>query len=279
MPISAIPPVPPVQPGWPVQPGQPGLTVAPPSDPDPYGRYRTLPTGSRRTSVWFAVLGVALLVLCAPFALPVDHDVVDGDYDTLDNAASDTVLTWSGWSPDLSGLDASCRAPRMQPGMASLYAGCGTATLDLIGTAGVDASGSDADLARAADRAVRAAWSQDEDPMHFVRADVDSLFHPSLASSVGTALVSDTFIYDVGDGPGNGDGAGDGWSPDDGFGGGFGGGVQDVSFSPVAANGSSVYVQAASFTGPGDVMYTLVVSGISPQQVTALLPDMLGRLR
>jgi hypothetical protein len=275
-----------------------GLTPGLTPDPDPEGRYLTLPTGTRRTSAWFGVLGVALLVLCVPFALPVDRDVVDGDYDTLGDAANDTVLTWGDWAPDLSDLDSSCSAPRMQPGMASLYADCGSVLVDLVGTAGVDASGTDSDLAHSADRAVRAAWSEDQDPMDFVREDVSSLFHPDLASSVENVLVSDTFVYDYDDGS---DDDWNDWSPEDGFGGfggaGGGGNVQDVNYTPGGASDDapdtasdafsgyhrvarySIYAQAAAFTGPNDVMYTLVVSGASPHQVSAALPDLLWRMR
>lgn len=287
MPISAIPPEPPL----PSVPSAADLTPYP--DPDPGGRYRTLPTGTRRTSVWFGVLGVALLVLCVPFALPVDHDVVDGDYDTLGDAANDTVLTWGDWSLDLSDLDSSCSAPRMQPGMASLYADCGAVLVDLVGTAGVDAAGTDSDLARSADRAVRAAWSDDQDPMNFSREDVASLFHPDLASSVKKVLVSDAFVYDYDDGS---DDDWNDWSPEDGFGGfgGPGGGdVQDVNYTPRGVSGPasdasprydrvarySIYAQAAAFTGPNDVMYTLVISGASPHEVSTALPDLMGRMR
>lgn len=294
MPISAIPPEPPL-PSVPPVPPAPDPTPYP--DPDPEGRYRILPTGTRRTSVWFGVLGVALLVLCVPFALPVDHDVVDGDYDTLGDAANDTVLTWGDWSPDLSGLDSSCSAPRMQPGIASLYADCGPVLVDLVGTAGVDASGTDSDLARSADRAVRAAWSDDQEPMNFSREDVASLFHPDLASSVKNILVSDAFVYDYDDGS---DDDWNDWSPEDGFGGfggpGGGGDVQDVNHMPRGVSGTasdasdasprydrvarySIYAQAAAFTGPNDVMYTLVISGASPHEVSAALPDLLGRMR
>lgn len=247
--------------------------------------------------MWFGVLGAATLGLGLPFALPVDRAVVDGDYPTLEDAATDTVLTWATWSPDLSELDARCTAPRMQPGMSSLYAECGSTVVHLAGSEGVDAGSSDGDLARAADRAVRSAWMADQEPMDFRPAEVSGLFHPDLASSVGRVLVSGTFEYGADDT--------EGWSPDDGLGdfGGLGGDLQDVGHSwsgpsgvaatvsgtargggtdgaslrPVATR--SIYACAAAFTGPDRVMYTLVVSGGSPAQVESTLTDLLGGMR
>ncbi|AGP29808.1 hypothetical protein [Corynebacterium terpenotabidum] len=251
--------------------------VSPDTDPD--HRYLTLPTGTRRTSVWFGVLGAALLMLCLPFALPVDRDVVDGDYDSLDDAAYETILTWGTWSPDLTAWDAWCSAPRLQPGMTSLYAECSDGSMiDLVGTESV--GDGTASMVTAADRAVRAAWMQDQDPMNFQEQDVSGIFHPDLASSIDHVLVSDVFRYYLED---EGSADDENWS--DLWGGAPGAEVQDVAVRPVAstptdlrpvAQDGSFQVRAAAFVHNG-TMYTLVAS--SPNSADDMLFSLLGDLR
>ena len=266
-----------------------------PPDPDPQGRYRTLPTGTRRTTVWFGVLGTVLLVLCVPFALPVDRDIVDGDYPSLEDAAVESVLTWSSWSPDLSRLDSRCSAPRTQPGETSVWADCGAVSLEFVGTDGVDTDDGPGAVGRAADRAVRAAWLQDQDSMEFRSEDAAGLVDPSLAPDVPAVMLGGVFGYTYdGDSPtGDDDGFVD---PDDV--GSFGGGLNDVSVSRVAdtaahpathpaavtagdpvAEGIPFWVQAGALVGPGDTMYTLIVSGADPDRVSSSLTGMIGELR
>lgn len=267
-PILAVPPVP-----------------AP--DPDPQKLYRALPTGGRRTSVWFGVIGAVILILGLPFAVPVNRDVVDGSYDSLGDAAADTLLTWGSWSPDLTGWDRSCAAPRMQPGMAGLYADCGSYTVELVGTDGVDPDRGESVVAGAADRAVRAAWAQDQEPMEFRAAGaVRDVFAASLAPDIATVLFSEIFEYTYDDDtPGApGDGFGD-------FGENFGGGLQDVSVGGVSAEPAAhtdyrtvsgrSFTRAAAFVRNSDdhTMYTVIVSGRDPQRVQTGLSGLLKELR
>lgn len=263
----------------------PSIPEAP--NPDPLNLYRAIPTGGRRTSIWFGVIGVALLIFCLPFALPADRDVLDGKYTTLNAAAADTVLTWPTWKLDLTKLDSTCRAPRTQPQMTSLYATCGATDFQLLGMSGVDPNGSQASIEHSVNRAFRAAWSEKQDPLDLQTASAKELFAPSLASEIATVLLSDTMTYTYG-----------GSSPwDDGssnLNGGFGGGVQDVSYSPVASSSvkavsgtavagrtKNIYVQTAAFVqdSADHTMYFVIVSGSTPQRVENALSSLLGRLR
>jgi len=235
--------------------------------------------GARRTSVWFGVLGAVILVLGLPFAIPVDRDVVEGDYPTLNDAAGDTLLTWPAWSLDLSGWDATCEAPRQQPGMASLYAKCVSGTVDVIGTGPVDPSDGESTVAHAADRAARAAWVQDVGELGFRSDDAEKLLHSSVASHVTTTVVSDTveFTYDEAPSSPNDTGS---------FGEGFGGGLQNVAVQRAAnevptARSRNLYVKAAAIVNDSadHTMYTVIVSGHDPLRVQTSLSLLLKGIR
>jgi hypothetical protein len=233
-------------------PGGPPAVPAPP-DPDPEHRFRDAPLGTRRTAVWGAVAGAALVVFAVPFVFPTG-DTGDGHYPSLAAAVDDTVAEPGSWPLSFSGLDARCEAPDPQPGTGGLYATCDGYDLDIIGIDGVD------DAVHSARRAMRSVWGTGTDHL----GDVRFTRSPTASSGAAQATGADAvwvsepvgFTDATDDGPDGFGGFDD--APGSGSGGSGGGGFSPVQYGD-AGSSDETWVVAAALEHDGG-LYTVMAS-------------------
>lgn len=279
MPVAPITPDPGAD-GW----GRP--TPGPPSsmppDADPDGVYRPAAVGGHRTARWFILVGVALVLLVAPLAVPMNdaEDTGDAEPYLLNDAAADTLTAWEASPLDLAGLDQRCVATgeALLPGTleAECTSGYGTGPvdLDIVSMAGVE------DAPLSAGRGLRAILASDVSDVPFRPAAAEDVLHPSLSAQTGEFLMSpviglsspfadlpdlrepgmpgDTQPVQYGDMPRESPG---------------------IPATPESTPG--VYTVAASFMidGPDGVLYTLAVTGADEASVTVTAEQLWGAVR
>lgn len=279
MPVAPITPDPGAE-GW----GRP--TPGPPSsmppDADPDGVYRPAAVGGHRTARWFILVGVALVLLVAPLAVPMNDADDTGRY-LLNDAAADTLTTWEASPLDLASLDQRCVATgeALLPGTleAECTSGYGTGPvdLDIVSMAGVE------DAPLSAGRGLRAILASDVSDVPFRPASAEDVLHPSLSARTGEFLMSPVIelsspFADLPDLP-------DLREP------GMPGETQPVQYGDIPPEvpetaetpGTSpgVYTVAASFTidGPDGVLYTVAVTGADEASVTVTARQLWGAVR
>ncbi|MGP9759872.1 hypothetical protein [Corynebacterium sp. AOP12-C2-36] len=293
MPVAPITPDPGAD-GW----GRPapgpvsGSFSGPPSLPpnaDPDGRFRPAAVGGHRTARWFILVGVVLVALVVPFAVPMNPSPDTEPY-LLNEAAADSLLSWDHDPLDLTALDPQCVATgdAMLPG--TLEAECADrfgnyVDLDIMSMNGV--GDEDGDTTQAARRSMRAIFYGDMSGATFTTvddSDAADLLHPTLAARTTEVLTTpvleleptllndpDGFFDDFEDGlrePASPDTHPVQYGDSDGSG-------SDGS------TGSGLYTAAASFLldGPERVLYTVTVTGDDADVVAAAAEQLLGSVR
>lgn len=179
------------RPDWPgEQPQRP--TGAPLPDADPSGHYRPAAVGGHRTARWFILVGVALVIMVLPLAVPVKDDAGatgspgGGSSYRLADAAFDSLLTWENWPLDLGALEGRC-APldtALLPG--TITAECSTehgmVDLDIVGMLDVGDGAGDIELA--SQRGLRMIMPSDTSGVPFHERDAGEHLSPGLAVEV-----------------------------------------------------------------------------------------------
>ncbi|HIW92744.1 MAG TPA: hypothetical protein H9870_13910 [Candidatus Corynebacterium avicola] len=168
---------------------RPSAQPFPPTDP--YGRYRPAATGRHRTARWFILVGIAVLVLVAPLAVPLkDFSEVEDTYRPSEMVTM-SMLPSEQWPLDLTGLDRDCAATDVGVvtfSMSCWMAAIGDVEVHIGGFTGIGDSDEDVELA--AQRGMRTATLTDTSDAVFTRqSDVPA--SPSLTPEVDEALVSE----------------------------------------------------------------------------------------
>lgn len=248
-------------------------------DADPHSAYRPAAVGTRRTARWFILVGVALVILMLPVAVPENSQGSSTPYSSsrgMNHAAAGSLLAWDAARLDLTGLDNRCSpvGEAIMPGVleatCSSSGGGGDVDLDITSMAGVD------DPVIAAERSLRAVLVSDIAAgipgADFAPTDTDGLLHPSLAD--GDLLMTPVITLR--------EGAGDSYfeSPPDPY-----ERFDRPEISPVQYQhgGGGLFAVAVSFTmagaGADDVLYTAVVSGDNEMTVEQSATSLLGDFR
>ncbi|WP_420099367.1 hypothetical protein [Corynebacterium sp.] len=313
MPVAPITPDPGAD-GW----GRPnrtprlaGLPSQPPSQPpnaDPDGLYRPAAVGGHRTARWFLLMGIALVILVAPLAIPM-NDAEDDEPYLLNEAGADSLTAWAASPLNLAGLDRQCTAlgETFLPGTLEgecygafgLAAGSGAGSgsgsgsgygsgslnefvnLEIASMAGVSAGEGAATAAR---RSLRAIMMSDMSDVPLDRtdpadpADTRGVLHPTLARQ--TTELWTTQVLELAAPSSTGS---DGLLDD----------LPDLpemrepgtpaDTRPVQYGGSTGgrYAVAASFLmdGPDGVLYTVAVTGANPDTVEFAANRLVGAVR
>lgn len=264
--------------------GSPSL----PPNADPDGRFRPAAVGGHRTARWFILVGVVLVALVVPFAVPMNPSPDTEPY-LLNEAAADSLLSWDHDPLDLTALDSQCVATgdAMLPG--TLEAECADrfgnyVDLDILSMDGI--GDEDGDTTQAARRSLRAIFYGDMSGATFTTvddSDAADLLHPTLAARTTEVLTTpvleleptllndpDGFFDDFEDGvrePVEPDTRPVQYGDSDGSGGG--------------STGSGLHTAAASFLmdGPERVFYTVTVTGDDADVVAVAAEQLLGSVR